>query len=519
MSKTEASGLRLAELVCALAFATDLARGQPMEHELRTCLLAVHLGELLGLDEDDLSHVYYVALLRWIGCTGHAHELAAWFDDEIAAHARAATFDFGRPLDVLTDIIRFAGAGSTPIRRARTVVATLAAGRSGLEEFFRSGCEVAQTLAGRLGFNANISRALGQVFERWDGRGWPRGIGGEELAVSARIVQVAQDAVVFHRLGGTEAAEAVARERAGTIQDPEISERFRRNAPRLLKSLEVRSVREAVLAAEPGARPLLSETRFETALRAIADFVDLKSPCTAGHSSGVAELAATAATRCGLSDHDATSVRRAGFLHDLGRTGVPNGIWEKAGPLTEGEWERVRLHPYLTERILAHPAALARLGSLAALHHERLDGSGYHRGLSASMQPLPARILAAADAYHAMTEPRPYRAALPSESAAEELRREVRAGRLDGEAVEAILGSTGRRPRRREWPAGLSTREVEVLRLVSLGLSNRQMAGRLKISDRTVAHHVQHIYRKVGVSTRAAATLFAMQHNLLEAEK
>jgi response regulator RpfG family c-di-GMP phosphodiesterase len=229
--ETEASGLRLAELVSALAFATDLARGQPMEHELRTCLLAVRLGELIGLDEGQLSDAYYVALLRWIGCTGHAHELAAWFNDEIAAHARAATFDFGRPLDVLADIVRFAGAGSPPIRRTRTVVATLASGQKGLEEFFRSGCEVAQTLAQRLGFNAKVRRALGQVFERWDGRGWPQGVGGEELTVSARLVQVAQDAVVFYRLGGTEAASAVARERAGTIHDPAIAGCFRRNAP------------------------------------------------------------------------------------------------------------------------------------------------------------------------------------------------------------------------------------------------------------------------------------------------
>lgn len=223
-----------------------------MEHELRTCLLAVHLGELLGLDEDQLSEVYYVALLRWIGCTGHAHELAAWFDDEISAHARAATFDFRRPLDVLTDIVGHAGAGSPPIQQVRTVVATLASGQKGLEEFFRSGCEVAQTLADSLGFTTNIGRALGQVFERWDGRGWPRGIGGEELPASARIVQVAQDAVVFYRLGGMEAAEAVARDRAGTIQDREISERFRRNASALLKRLETRSVREAVLETEPG---------------------------------------------------------------------------------------------------------------------------------------------------------------------------------------------------------------------------------------------------------------------------
>jgi hypothetical protein len=162
-----------------------------MEHKLRTCLLAVRLGELLGLDEDQLSDVYYVALLRWIGCT---------------AHARAATFDFGRPLDVLTDIVRFSGAGSPPMRRIRTVLATLASGQGWLEEFFCSGCEVAQTLADRLGFDANVTRALGQVFERWDGRGWPRGVGGEELTFGARIVQVAQDAVVFHRLGGVEAA-------------------------------------------------------------------------------------------------------------------------------------------------------------------------------------------------------------------------------------------------------------------------------------------------------------------------
>jgi len=196
--------------------------------------------------------VFYVVLLRWISCTGYAHELAAWFDDEIAVHARAATFDFGRPLEVLTDIIRFAGAGNPPARRARTVVATLAAGQKGLEEFFRSGCEVAKTLADRLGFNAIIGRALRQVFERWVGRRWPRGIGGEELTVSARIVQVAQDKVVFYRLGGTEAAVAVAKERSGTIQDSAIAGCFRRNAPTLLKRLETRSVWEAVLEAEHG---------------------------------------------------------------------------------------------------------------------------------------------------------------------------------------------------------------------------------------------------------------------------
>jgi len=250
----------------------------------------------------------------------------------------------------------------------------------------------------------------------------------------------------------------------------------------------------------------------------MADFVDLQSPYMVGHSSGVAALAAAAAERCGLPESDVVETRRAAYLHDLGRVGISAGIWGKQGPLTEWEWERVRLHPYYTERILARSRPLARLGALGALHHERLDGSGYHRGLPAPMLPPVARILAAADAYHAMTETRPHRPALPGEAAAGELRNQVRLGRLDGEAVNAVLAAAGHRVRstRRQWAAGLSDREVEVLRLLARGLSNRQMAERLFISKQTVGHHIRHIYAKIGVSTRAAATFFAMQHNLLQ---
>jgi HD-GYP domain-containing protein (c-di-GMP phosphodiesterase class II) len=249
----------------------------------------------------------------------------------------------------------------------------------------------------------------------------------------------------------------------------------------------------------------------------MADFADLKSPYLTGHSSGVAELAAAAAGRYGLSEGDVADVRRAGLLHDLGRVGVSASIWDKPGPLTDGERERVRLHPYYTGRILSRPGPLARLGSVGELHHERTDGSGYHRGLAAPALPPAALLLAAADAYGAMTEPRPHRPALALEEAAEELRREVRAGRMDGGAAEAVLGAAGHRTRpvRRELPMGLTEREAEVLRLVARGLSNRQVAERLYISPKTVGHHVQHVYQKIGVSTRPAATVFAMQHDLL----
>jgi HD-GYP domain-containing protein (c-di-GMP phosphodiesterase class II) len=207
------------------------------------------------------------------------------------------------------------------------------------------------------------------------------------------------------------------------------------------------------------------------------------------------------------------------MLHDVGRTGVSSGIWGKPGPLSDSEWERVRLHSYYSERVLARSSALAQLGALAASHHERLDGSGYHRGASASPLTPAARILAAADAYHAMTEPRPHRPALTPEAAAEALRSEVRAGRLDGEAANAVLAAAGHRIRttRRALVAGLSEREVEVLRLLARGHSKKDIAGLLFISEKTVGHHTQHIYSKIGVSTRAGATLFALQHDLLSA--
>jgi HD-GYP domain-containing protein (c-di-GMP phosphodiesterase class II) len=331
------------------------------------------------------------------------------------------------------------------------------------------------------------------------------------------VVALSLDVINFYRLGGVEAAVAMARQRKGTAYDPRMVERFYLKAEHLLADLEEEPTWEAVLAVEPGTRTSLSETQFDTACEAIADFADLKSPYTLGHSRGVAELAASAARRCGLPEADVVDIRRAGLLHDVGRVGVSAAIWGKPGPLSEREWERVRLHPYYTERVLARPQALARLGTLAASHHERLDGSGYHRGEPASMLSPAARILAAADVYHAMLEPRPHRPARSREAAAEELRAEVRAGRLDGEAVNGVLSAAGHRVRstRRALVAGLSEREVEVLRLLARGNSKKQIAERLVISQKTADHHIQHIYNKIAVSTRAAATLFAIEHDLV----
>jgi len=250
----------------------------------------------------------------------------------------------------------------------------------------------------------------------------------------------------------------------------------------------------------------------------MADLVDMKSPCLAGHSRGVASLACAAARAAGYPDDDVTVLRRAGLIHDLGRLGVSNAIWDKPGPLTGAESERIRLHPYLTERMLARVGALSRSREIAARHHERLDGSGYPRGLTAASLTPPDRLLAAADAYHAMTEPRPHRAPLGPGQAARELRAEVAGGRLDSEAAEAVLAAAGHRvPARRAWPGGLTAREAEVLGLLARGHSNRDIAHRLVITPKTAMNHVEHIYAKLGISSRAAATLYATQHGLMGA--
>jgi len=260
---------------------------------------------------------------------------------------------------------------------------------------------------------------------------------------------------------------------------------------------------------------MLAGEGLDRALAAMGNFADLISPYLAGHSAGVAELAAAAARRCGIDAVATTTLRRAGLVHDLGRVAIWARIWQKPGPLNADEWEQVRLHPYHTERVLSRSPFLSALCPVAGAHHERLDGSGYHRGASGAELTLPARVLAAADAYHAMTEPRAHRPAMPPGDAAEELAREAQAGRLDADAVTAVVEAAGQRAPRLERPAGLTEREAEVVTMLPRGLQTKQVARALGISVKTADRHVQNAYRKIGVSTRAAATLFAMEHGLV----
>jgi HD-GYP domain-containing protein (c-di-GMP phosphodiesterase class II) len=518
MSAGGAVRIRLAELVAALSLATDLGMGQPLEQALRTCLLAGAAGRELGLEASVRSDIYYLAMLRFVGCTSDAHEEAELVGgDEIAFRAGLAPVLMGDMTEFLGYLIRRFAADAPPLTRARIVGRVLADGTGGAKRSIAIHCEIARMLAARIGLPESVGVCVGHVFERWDGKGLPGELSGEAIPVPARIVATARDVDVFHRLGGWEVAKEVLRRRRGKAYDPTVADAFLDQGEHWLAEIGDSSAWEATLADEPSPWVGVGEARIDDVLRAFADFADLKSPYTRGHSLGVAALAEEAARQAGLSDQAMTELRRAGLVHDLGRTGIPNGIWDKPGPLTRAEWERVRLHPYLSERILSHAGALASLAALAGAHHERLDGSGYYRGSPATLLPPSARILAAADAYQAMTQDRPHRPALSSEAAARQLSAEADGGRFDGDAVRCVLAAAGHRglSQRRLWPAGLSEREVEVLRLIARGASYKTVAGRLFISPKTAEHHVAHIYAKIGVSSRAAAALFAMEHGLV----
>ena len=516
--ETDRTQVRLAELVAALSLGIDLGFGQPMEHVLRQCLIALRLAERIGLDEEQRAVVYYTALLINVGCHTDAHEQAKWFGDDIALKSGKYDYEF-RSLRGAAAGLRLIGSGNSPLHRFRVGLEFAISGHRDVDEMVSHHAAMARALAEELGLPDEVLDALGGAYEQWDGRGWPGELKGEDVPLAARLAQLAEFVEVAYRVGGVEAVKALARKRGGKQFDPTLAKLMATEAEMLLSDLDSVATWDAVIEAEPALAIELSAERFDAALLAIATFVDLKSPYTLGHARAVADLAAQAAVGLGLSAGDVRTLRRAGLVHDLGRLGVSNAIWDKPGPLGAGEWERVRLYPYLTERMLHQSGSLAPLGAIAVQHRERLDGSGYPRGLSGAALSLPARILGAADAYQAMREPRPHRPERSADDAAAELRAEVKAGRLDAGAVEAVLGAAGHRMmRRREGPAGLTAREVEVLRLLARGLANKEIARRLVISPKTVGNHVEHIYTKIGSSSRAAASLFAMQQGLLPEE-
>jgi HD-GYP domain-containing protein (c-di-GMP phosphodiesterase class II) len=510
--------LRLADLLGGLSIAADLGFGLPPEEAMRSCLIATSIARRQGLAEADAADTFYTALLMHVGCGALSHETAAVFGDDRVLMSAVAKTNVADPADIAATLLPELTRAMGDAERSRVEHYTAARGREFGRRFDTGSCEVASATAKRVGLGPGVERALREAVEWWNGDGPPRGLRGEEIALPARIARAAADAARFDHLGGPEAAVEALRRRSGGILDPSVVEVFAANADRLLAETHAGDPRQLILEAEPDPVVEIDAAELTRVAAAFGDLADLKTPWTHGHSGAVGKLAKAAAENLRLDAQTTFRLSVSAALQELGRLAVSNAIWEKPGPLTAAEWEQVRMHPYHSERILATSSALEPMARAAGMHHERLDGSGYHRGCRARELSPAARVLAAADAYQAMTQERPHRRALSADQASEELQRDVRAGRLDRDAVSAVLEAAGGpRPRRRDnlRPGGLSEREIEVVRLVAAGCSNPEIATHLVISRRTAEHHVQHIYAKVGVSSRAGLALFAHEHDLI----
>jgi response regulator RpfG family c-di-GMP phosphodiesterase/DNA-binding CsgD family transcriptional regulator len=489
--------LRLAELVAGLCTVSDLAKGLVDGQGLRSCVFALRLADHLGLDTEERETLFWVGLLRFVGCTATASQMAAALGDEIAVSAAFADADTSNNRDLLRRTVGVVG--PRPLRLVsflRQVPATIA-------EHEVTSCEVARSVAAGLGLPSDVGTALGQVFERYDGGGHPGLARGTDLHAAVRVWQVAHTADLLSDLAEAGAVAEELRRRSGGALDPEMTERV----CSLLHLRPERGTLADLLELEPVPHRCTSlPDELDRVLAVFGLLADAKSPYFHGHSSRVATLAAEAARLAGHPDDDVDRVRRAGLVHDVGKVAVSSRVWDSGRPLSEGEWEQVRLHPYYTQRVLSRVPALADLADLACSHHERSDGSGYHRGTRPA--PLTA-VLAAADRFVTAGESRPHRQARSTTERRDLLLRDAETGRLPTAAVDAVLAAVGTSAPPRAPSGPLTERELAVLALVAEGLTNQAAARRLGISAKTVNTHLEHVHAKLGVSTRVAAVMEA----------
>ncbi|HET6693597.1 MAG TPA: HD domain-containing phosphohydrolase, partial [Pedococcus sp.] len=364
---------RLADLLAGLSRVADLGFGLEAGTALRSGVLATLLARSLDLPDVDARAAYYTALLHHVGCVGYAHETAKLFGDELVANRAAGRTDAGSARDFVVTFLPTLTAGHPPRERLRLLSVSVARGGHWGRAFTVTACELGRDTARRLGLPGDVQDSLFHVYDMWRGEPRAGGLNGEDIPLGARIARVAGVAALFDSLGGPAAAVDAVRRRAGAMLDPTVAARFVANGEQWLLG----ECDEAVMDAEPPPRVVISDPR--RVAEAFGDLVDLKSPSLAGHSRSVAALAHGAAEHLGLDPSARADLRLAGHLHDVGRVAVSSAIWDKPAPLTAGEWEAVRLHAYHSERILAGSPTLARLVPLVGRHHERLDGSGYHR--------------------------------------------------------------------------------------------------------------------------------------------
>lgn len=509
-------GIRLAELCATTSLFTDLGSGQPVEHGLQTCLVAMRLAGEIGCDDDELRDVLYVSLLRFLGCTAASHELAdLGGGDERHILGGMATVTMGTAAEELLQLARIAAPGVSRWRRARILLSALSDPAQS-DRLLGAHCEAASRLAGDIGLPSSVCVALEHGYARWDGEGVPDGVGGEAIPRALRISVIARDIELWAREAGDDAAVRTMRARRGRAYDPTIVDTALSIGVGRLRRVEA-DLWQEVLSLEPDPPLAIGGSGIDDALRALGDFADLKHPSLTGHSRRVERIVAAACRVRGFDRAATARTRRAASVHDVGVVAVPVRAFERPAdrtvPVVD---EQLRVHPIWSQRLLARCTGLESVAVLAARHHERTDGSGYPAGLKGAMDSA-AGLLASAVAFDEAVHTDERGGDVARRAGVDRLVGLAGEGRLDSSDVSAIIEAAGEHAPLVdvERPAGLSEREVQVLRLIATGHTNRQIATRLGITARTVGAHVEHIYDKVGVGSRAAATLFAAQHDLI----
>lgn len=508
--------VRLAELVGRLSLAFDIANNSLHGKAVRSVVLSVELGEKAGASKEELHDTFWVALLTNLGCTGFAHEeTVLGAGDDRSIRGAMASADVDDPVGSVRAAIRGVSSRASLTLRLQALW-RLFGDPTVMQRYAHAMCDTSVRLAEILGAGPRILTALTEICERWDGRGRPERLKGEALVLPIRLQHMGHVLEIAHQRGRA-AAVAENRRRAGRHFDPRLAEVFEREQEALFAALEDPDIFQRFLRLEHEPVAWADEGRMDDLARVLGIFVDLKCPIFLGHSGGVAELAVRAAGHLGLGEEDRRLLRRAALLHDIGRLSVANGILARQGPLDWAEWEQVRLHSYYTERVLAASPALSAVAEIAVNAHERVDGSGYFQRRTGKALPLLARILAVADVAFAMSEERPHRSAHSPATIGRVLHEDARCGRLDPNAVEAVLaalGVAGNAPPTSSSQR-LSQRELQVARLLARGQTNVQIGRQLGISSRTVQVHIAHIYQKLGVRSRAGATIWLVENGMI----
>lgn len=511
----------LAELLCALSFATGLGFGGHVEHGLRSASLGLYIADELQLPCEEREAVFYGALLKDVACTACSAGIAAFLpENEQVSLADVILIDPSRLSEMMGWMSKYFRLDAHFPQRMAKLLSFMVQCGTVARETMRSHCEIAELFARHLGFPNYVQQALRFQWERWDGKGMAYRLKGPTIPRASRVLHLVQVIELMHYFAGPPAARTIARDKRATRFDPDAVDAFLALAQRadFWQSFEEQSAQEALLARRPATTA--DETpadQSERVCEALADFIDLKTQETWHHSRAVADVAVGIGTALGLNANELSRLRCAALVHDVGKVAVPIDILVKGEQRSSSEWETYRLHPYYTQRILERVNALQDLAQAASAHHEWFNGQGYHRQLCGEQIPLHGRVLAAANVYARLVQQ------VDQEDSADMLRHmRARVGvQFDPLCYEALVasvsmqGKLGTLPCRPRKVGNLTEREVEVLCLLAQGCNTPQIAHKLNISKKTVEHHISHIYAKIGVTCRTAAAVYAVQQGIV----